>query len=220
MIKTAQPLPDPTADAKSFMSLEASTPPGVKNSDYKPVNPANIPTAFQNPKNKNNVGTDSVQFNIDMVDNFDVRMTFRDSNVLPTDKVVSDEVFPRPVLSFEARLTQVGFETFTDTFGFSFNNIYTKNTILTTEKRKLFISDKFSEIGFVLPSQRCYGLGQRNGQFLVDQGTYTLHSRFRDRGVETDDGLGNKNGNHMLPFIMCQTQDKDFVGMFFVSNFP
>jgi hypothetical protein len=101
--------------------------------------------------------------NIDMVDNFDVRLFFRDYNVPPTDKMVSQEVFPRPVLSWESRLTQVGFETSSDPFSFSFSNIYTKKTILTTEKRKLFISDKFSEIGFVLPSQRCYGLGQRNG---------------------------------------------------------
>ncbi len=141
--------------------------------------------------------------NIDMVDNFDVRLFFRDYNVPPTDKMVSQDVFPRPVLSWESRLTQVGFETSSDPFSFSFSNIYTKKTILTTEKRKLFISDKFSEIGFVLPSQRCYGLGQRNGQFVVDQGTYTLHSRFRERGVEADDGLGDKNGNHIQPFIMC-----------------
>lgn len=98
-----------------------------------------------------------------MVDNFDVRIHIRDFHDPSTIKEVPNEVFPRPVLSWESRLTQVGFKTINETFSFSLSNIYTQKVMLTTEKRKLFISDKFSEIGFVLPTQRCYGLGQRNG---------------------------------------------------------
>jgi len=69
------------------------------------------------------------------------------------------------VLSWEARLTQVNFSINNETFEWSIGNIYTKNEILSTRKRKLFFSDKFSEMGFILPSKRCYGLGQRNSQF-------------------------------------------------------
>ena len=74
-------------------------------------------------------------------------------------------------------------------------------------------------MGFILPSKRCYGLGQRNSQFQLSYGSYTLHSRFR-KDLPTDNGLGDKNGNHIHPFIMCQTQDKDFMGMFFVGSAP
>jgi hypothetical protein len=35
-----------------------------------------------------------------------------------------------------------------------------------------------------------------------------------------DDGLGDKSGNHIHPFVLCQTQDKDFFGMFFVGTAP
>ena len=35
-----------------------------------------------------------------------------------------------------------------------------------------------------------------------------------------DDNLGGKGGNHIHPFIMCQTKDKDFMGMFFVGANP
>ncbi len=61
VINTTKPLPLPTVkydeEGKLFMSSEAS---GVKNTDYKPVNPDDIPTAFTNVDNKNNVGTDKV----------------------------------------------------------------------------------------------------------------------------------------------------------------
>jgi hypothetical protein len=73
---------------------------------------------------------------------------------------VSETIFPRPVLAWEARLSQLGFSYNTDgTFHFSFGNIYTKETIITTEKRKLLVSEFYSEIGFVLPTKRCFGLG-------------------------------------------------------------
>ena len=79
----------------------------------------------------------------------------------------------------------------------------------------------YSEIGLVLPNQRCFGLGQRNGRFQLEQGTYTFNARARDDGLPKDDGLGGKGGNHIHPFIMCQTnKTKEFFGMFFVSTGP
>ena len=163
IIRTQGPLPQgqlPESISARIQRLRAS------NLDYRPVDPSNVKTAFDNPKNLNNYGTDEVAFNISMVDNFNVRVIIQDNHNRGLHNVTSD-VFARPVLSWEARLTQVGFNMSNETFAFGFNNIYTKNRILTTEKRKLFVSDKFSEVGFVLPTQRCFGLGQRNGQFQL-----------------------------------------------------
>lgn len=87
--------------------------------------------------------------------------------------------------------------------------------------RKLVLTDFYSEIGFVLPTQRCFGLGQRNGQFQVNQGTYSFNARAHAESLPTDDGLGGKSGNHIHPFLLCQTeQKKDFFGMFFASTGP
>lgn len=99
IMKTKEPVPKPPSDSK-FMSLRDD---GVTNKDYKPVNPKDIPIG-----QINNVGTDEVRFNIDMVDNFNVRVLIQDNHNLGRG-LVSEEVFPRPVLSWEARLTQVGF---------------------------------------------------------------------------------------------------------------
>ena len=88
--------------------------------------------------------------------------------------------------------------------------------------RKLHVTDLYSEIGLVLPTQRCFGLGQRNGRFQISQGTYSFNARARDDGLPSDDGLGGKGGNHIHPFLMCQTNKtrEQFFGMFFVSTGP
>lgn len=103
----------------------------------------------------------------------------------------------------------------------NFTDIYTGEVLISTYNRKLLVTDEFSEMGFILPSQRCYGLGQRNGQFKLAEGAYTMWAKYRDEGLPEDDAFGGKNGNHIQPFIMCQTANSsDWVGMFFVGNAP
>jgi hypothetical protein len=121
------------------------------------VNPSDIPV-----RQNNNYGTPTIQINIDMVNNYNFRILAQDQNNIDYNRV-PDTVFPRPVLEHEARLTQVGFLKNSSYFSMTFSNIYSKNTVLSTQNRKLFVSEKFSEMGFVLPSRRCFGLGQRNG---------------------------------------------------------
>jgi len=205
IIRTQNPLPQAHSPEPVSVRLQRLRQKlGATNEEYKPIDPSNVKTAFDNPKNFNNFGTDEVSFNVSMVDNFNVRIIIQD-NHNPGVRNVSSDVFARPVLSWEARLTQVGFNMSNESFAFGFNNIYTKNKILTTEKRKLVVTDKFSEIGFVLPTQRCFGLGQRNNQFQLQYGAYTLFAKHRENGLEKDDGLGDKNGNHIHPFVVCQT---------------
>jgi hypothetical protein len=56
-------------------------------------------------------------------------------------------------------MTQLGFSASTNPYSFNFSNIYNGETIISTNKRKLFVSEKFSEMGFLLPTKRIYGLG-------------------------------------------------------------
>lgn len=152
---------------------------GYKNTDYRPVNPKDI-TVGQN----NNYLTEEIKVNFTMVDNYNLRLFLSDNKADPKNvHEVADKFFQRPVYSWEARLTQMNFKIEEKKFEWSIGNIYSKNEILSTANRKLFMSDKYSEIGFVLPSKRCYGLGQRNAQFQLEYGSYTLHSRFRPEGL-------------------------------------
>lgn len=86
-------------------------------------------------------------------------------------------------------------------FSFTLANSKEFEVFLDTKDQNLFISDKFSEIGFLIYSKNCFGLGERNGNFKVSPGYYTLYPRFREYGVAHDDGLGTYGGNHILPVI-------------------
>jgi hypothetical protein len=81
-------------------------------------------------------------------------------------RMVNPDLFPRPEQEIESRLQQVGFKyNTTGSFSFNFTDIYSNETLVTTLYRKLHVTDLYSEIGLVLPTQRCFGLGQRNGRF-------------------------------------------------------
>jgi len=91
---------------------------------------------------------------------------------------------------------------------------------VTTLYRKMVVTDFYSEIGLVLPTQRCFGLGQRNGRFQVDSGTYSFNTRSHEESLAEDDGLGGKSGNHIQPFILCHSAIKRVFGIFFASTAP
>lgn len=109
----------------------------------------------------------------------------------------------------------------TASFAMNFTDIYSQETLISTMYRKMVVTDFYQEVGFVLPTQRCFGLGQRNGKLQLQMGTYSFNARHRDDSLPLDDGLGGKSGNHIQPFMLCQTEErKDFFGMFFASTGP
>ena len=160
-----------------------------------------------------------------MNSNNQVKVLLTDTAISPNQTLkhqVNQNLFPRPALEIEARLQQAGFSyNQTNSFAFNFTDIYTEETLVSTMYRKLVVTDFYSEIGFVVPTQRCFGLGQRNGRFQLDTGTYSFNVRARDDSLPEDDGLGGKSGNHIHPFMLCQSEiKKDFFGMFFASTGP
>jgi hypothetical protein len=50
-------------------------------------------------------------------------------------------------------------------FSFNLTNPGNNEEVISTYKRKLAVSDLFSELGLVLPTKRLYGIGQHNRQF-------------------------------------------------------
>ena len=128
-----------------------------------------------NPKyvlnSENNTWAQNVQVKIDMNNNNQARVQVINSDTDPNEtshRQVNTDLFPRPKLEIESRLQQVGFTyNTTRSFAFGFSDIYSKETLITTTYRKLLLTDLYSEIGLVVPTQRCFGLGQRNGRFQV-----------------------------------------------------
>ena len=68
-----------------------------------------------------------------------------------------------------------------------------------------------------LPSRRIYGLGERQKELLLEEGTWTMWAN----GQETpyDNGRGGKQGYGVHPFVLIQTAVKgEFVGMYFRNS--
>ena len=129
----------------------------------------------------NNTWAQNVHINVQMNSNNQARVSILNSDTNPNEtarRLVNSKLFPRPPLEIEARLQQAGFVYKSkDSFAFNFTDIYSGETLLTTTYRKMVLTDFYSEVGLVVPTQRCFGLGQRKGKFQVDQGTYTFNAR-------------------------------------------
>jgi len=78
-------------------------------------------------------------------------------------------------------------------------------------------SDKYIQLDLQLPSQKIYGLGERNREFTLTEGTWTMWAN----GQETphDDGTGMKQTYGVHPFALVQTKVKSqFMGIFFRNS--
>jgi len=53
---------------------------------------------------------------------------------------------------------------------------------------------------------------------MLQKGTYSLWSKSTEQGLPVDKAQGGQSGPHIHPFILCQTANKDFFGIFFVST--
>ena len=93
-----------------------------------------------------------------MLSTHSARMEFFDADAAKSYRV-PNEIFYHPPNNVEAKLNQVGYERKNAPFSMSFKNIYTNEVLASTADRKLMVSEKFSEIGFTLPTKKLFGLG-------------------------------------------------------------
>jgi len=101
-----------------------------------------------------------------------------------------------------------------DTFSFKFTSTRDGSTLVSSEGGNFLMLEKYIELDLQLPSQRVYGLGERQREFNLEQGTWTMWAN----GQETpyDDGKGGKQTYGVHPFALVQTKDpKEFMGIFF-----
>jgi alpha-glucosidase (family GH31 glycosyl hydrolase) len=77
--------------------------------------------------------------------------------------------------------------------------------------------NKFTQMDFLLPSQRLYGFGERVHSFPLEAGTYTMWAQGQDSPV--DDGQGRRNLYGVHPFVLVQTSiPGDYIGIFFRNS--
>jgi len=52
-------------------------------------------------------------------------------------------------------------------FGFKIGSTYTDETLISTIGETVYLMDKYMQVDFNLPSQRVFGLGERNREFAL-----------------------------------------------------
>ena len=123
---------------------------------------------------------------------------------------------PNETQSIGMRNDMNGMSVSTDN-GFSFKFVDNKdpnNVLLDTEGGSFIMMDKYIQLDMKLPSRRIYGLGERNRNFTLEEGTWTMWAN----GQETpfDNGTGGLQTYGVHPFALVQTAIQgEFFGIFF-----
>jgi alpha-glucosidase (family GH31 glycosyl hydrolase) len=132
---------------------------------------------------------------------------------------VPNDIFPAQPVDPSANLTDLDVALNASAFQITMGkSALSGNATINTLNRKLLVSSKYSEMGLIVPTRRLFGLGQRNGKFKLDSGSYTMLARGREEFLPAEDYLGGKQGNHIHPFILGQTDDKSFFGIFYANT--
>jgi hypothetical protein len=64
------------------------------------------------------------------------------------------------------------------------------DVLIDTTDSQIFMSHKYMQIDLQLPTTRVYGLGERDHEFELGEGAWTMWST--GRHAEYDDGTGGK----------------------------
>lgn len=95
----------------------------------------------------------------------DIHIEIFNNNDTEKKSRVPDSLFKRPSTFSWGNLNNAGLAISQKQFYFSVkqpdpvHEVETNIDIISTDSRKFYISDKFSEIGFILPTRKCFGLG-------------------------------------------------------------
>jgi len=77
-------------------------------------------------------------------------------------------------------LDTAGFRMFKDPFGFEFRSTRQPNVVnVHTNGSDLILTDKFMQLDLQMPSGRIYGLGERQREFSLETGTWTMWANGR-----------------------------------------
>lgn len=118
---------------------------------------------------------------------------------------IPEEVVPKDKEDSRTQLASMSnFEHGTDQFWFRMGQRYVSNdeVLVDTEGQAFVMQDKFMQIDMKLPTQKIFGFGERQREFGLGEGAYTMWAN----GQETpyDDGTGGKQVYGVHPFCLVK----------------
>ena len=88
---------------------------------------------------------------------------------------IPDDIVNKPSSNPTMDLEMLGFEMFNSPFGFRFSDKQDPtNQYLSTIDSTFIMMDKYIQLDLNLPSRRIYGLGERNTNFALGEGSWTM----------------------------------------------
>jgi hypothetical protein len=172
------------------------------------INPQDIPLGT------NNQAIQKARLTVGQVDYTVARLIISDDDsdrFSPPEWVVGAAPFQS-----QLRLDMCGFELNLEPFSFSFSDKRQPDspTLLSTKDQSFAFYDKYMQLDMKLFSQRIYGLGERNREFTLGEGTWTMWAHGRE--TPYDDGSGGKQTYGVHPFALVQTATPgEYMGLYF-----
>ena len=145
------------------------------------LDPTTIPTA------ENNEVLDQISFEIGQSD-------FKTSYLMLSDAKktrysIPDSVTPKPKYQQIYRTDMCGLSIETNPFTFTFTDSKDNDSVLVTSKNSHFyMTDKYIQLDLQLPSQRIYGLGERQHEFTIGEGTWTMWANDGEANYDSGNG--------------------------------
>jgi hypothetical protein len=97
----------------------------------------------------------------------------------------------RPGQDRTARNDMNGLSVELDPFSFTFTDTRnSSNVLLHTKDSNFLMMDKYYQMDLQLPSQRIYGLGERNREFTLGEGAWTMWANGQETPHDEGKGVG------------------------------
>jgi len=89
-----------------------------------------------------------------------------------------------------------------------------KDALINMTNSDFVMSDKYLQIDLQVPTQKIFGFGERESNFLRDQGAWTLWANGQSTAYDAGHGGAQTYGVH--PFALIQTEVAgEFFGLYF-----
>ncbi|RYE33945.1 MAG: hypothetical protein EOP48_30615, partial [Sphingobacteriales bacterium] len=154
--------------------------------------------------------------NLHMIVTFHDKTTFR-IRIIDNDSQRWEipEKFPYPHFTTNDKISQEEGDCIIDVqsqpFTFTVTRKDTGQIIFDTKNKKLIYSNLYIELSTILPTDNVYGFGERNYQFKLAPGIFTIWGRDDAKLLEDGSGGDNTYGHHPVALV------RDIKGDFFLT---
>jgi len=89
----------------------------------------------------------------------------------------------------QMRLEMLGISYSKKPFGFSISSTLDSLPLVSTVGKTFYLTEKYLQIDFLLPTQNLFGFGERNHEFKLKEGTWTMWASGQNSSYDNGEGF-------------------------------